>query len=72
MLDYISKNLAGNLCLDQLAAHVNISKDHMCKLFKKCTGTTINKFVVRKRIAKAKELLNQKLFANGGMLRSGV
>ncbi|MCX7614325.1 MAG: AraC family transcriptional regulator [Clostridiales bacterium] len=61
MLNYISENLSGDLCLDRLASQVNISKDHMCKLFKKCTGTTINKFIVKQRIARAKELLNQKL-----------
>ncbi len=60
LLEYIGKNLDADLSLDNLAKHINLSKHHMCKLFKKCTGTTINKFIVTKRIAKAKEL-----FANG-------
>ncbi|MDP4108766.1 MAG: AraC family transcriptional regulator [Bacillota bacterium] len=60
ILDYISENLSGDLSLDNLAAHVNLSKYYMCKLFKKCTGTTIMKYIVKSRIAKAKELLGQK------------
>lgn len=56
LLEYISNNLAENLSLDHLAQQINLSKHHMCKLFKKCTGTTINKFIVTKRIARAKEL----------------
>ena len=59
LLEYISHNLSDNLSLDRLAKEVNISKHHMCKLFKKCTGTTINKFIVTKRIAAAKELFGQ-------------
>jgi len=63
LLDYISRNLDGDLSLENLASRVNLSKYHMCKLFKKFTGTTINKFIVKRRIANAKELLSQKLSA---------
>ncbi|MCX7614577.1 MAG: AraC family transcriptional regulator [Clostridiales bacterium] len=59
ILEFVSKNLSEDLCLDNIANHVNLNKYYMCRLFKTCTGTTINKFIVRRRIAKAKELLNQ-------------
>lgn len=57
-LEYISSNLTVNLSLDNIAKHIGLSKYHLCKLFKDKTGTTINKYIVSCRIAKAKSLLS--------------
>ena len=57
LLTYIKENLTGDLCLDNLALHANMNKHHLCKLFKKNTGITINRYISSKRIAQAKKML---------------
>ncbi|SCJ93008.1 Multiple antibiotic resistance protein marA [uncultured Eubacterium sp.] len=57
-LEYISSNLTADLSLDNIAKHIGLGKYHLCKLFKDKTGTTINKYIVSCRIAKAKSLLS--------------
>lgn len=57
LLKYISSHIAESLSLDELASLVNVTKFHMCKVFKAKTGTTINKYIVMRRIAEAKYLL---------------
>jgi len=59
LLTYIGYNLTGDLCLDNLASHASINKYHLCKLFKKNTGITINQYISSRRIAQAKKLLIQ-------------
>ena len=43
--------------MDALAREIGMSKFHLCKIFKAKTGTTINKYIVTRRIAEAKQLL---------------
>jgi len=57
LLEFIGEHLTEDLSLDRLAGHISISKHHLCKLFKKNTGTTVNRYVVTRRVARAKELL---------------
>ncbi len=45
------------IALDDLAKEFNISKFHLSKEFKKYTGTTINEYLIDRRISQAKELL---------------
>lgn len=59
LLEYISSHITSNLSLDVLAAFVNVTKFHMCKVFKAKTGTTINKYITTRRIAEAKHLLSE-------------
>ena len=40
-----------------VAQHVNVSRFHFCKLFKKATGMTLTEYVARVRVEKAKTLL---------------
>lgn len=56
-LAYISANLTEELSLDNISKHIGLSKYHLCKLFKANTGTTINSYIVTRRIAEAKYLL---------------
>lgn len=57
LLEYISAHITEDLSLDELASQVGVSKYHLCKVFKAKTGTTINKYIVTRRIAEAKSLL---------------
>lgn len=56
-LEYISANLTEDLSLDNISKYIGFSKYHLCKLFKEKTGTTINKYIVTRRIAEAKYIL---------------
>lgn len=57
LFDYINKNISEDLNLDVLANEIYVSKSYMCKVFKDNTGTTINKYIIARRIAEAKKLL---------------
>jgi YesN/AraC family two-component response regulator len=58
-IKYIELNLSEELSLTTLSRVANLSKYHFCRLFKKRTGLTPMKFVSKKRIERAKELLKR-------------
>ncbi|RUS47877.1 response regulator [Cohnella sp. AR92] len=55
----MKERFAENLSIGLLANEVFISPHHMCLLFKKITGETINGYLTRIRIEEAKKLLMQ-------------
>lgn len=56
--EYIKKQgLEESFSIDMLAQYLNISKSYLSKLYKEETGESIWNYVMRLRIAKAKELL---------------
>lgn len=56
---YISKNLERNLTLDLISSTFFISKYHLIRLFKKYTGFTLHKYIMQKRLIKAKHYLRK-------------
>lgn len=54
---YIDKNFHQKLSLDSIAKEFYISKYYMSREFKKNYGTTINNYILNKKITLAKELL---------------
>jgi AraC family transcriptional regulator len=54
VLDYIGDNLADNLSLSQLAAVAGMSPHYFSELFGKSTGHTPHRYVLLKRIERAK------------------
>ncbi|QHQ61237.1 response regulator [Anaerocolumna sedimenticola] len=54
---YIKENLADELSVSNIAAVLYISPNYFSRLFKKVTGEGCNEYIVRKRIEKAKLLL---------------
>lgn len=56
VIAYINDNIASELCLDDIAEHVFISKYHLCHTFKKYSGLTINQYINHKRILLARSL----------------
>ena len=57
LVRYIDEHIAEDLSLKQLSEVTNFSTYHLCRIFKKNTGTTLNKYIVSKRIENAKLLL---------------
>ncbi|WP_026519777.1 response regulator transcription factor [Butyrivibrio sp. FCS006] len=56
----IAENLSvGNLQRDELAAMVHVSSGYLGRIFKKETGLAISDYIVKKRIAVAKQLLSK-------------
>lgn len=57
VLNYIDENLDGDLSLESLERKFYINRYYLSKLFKKSTGSNLHKYIIYKRISKAKILL---------------
>lgn len=55
--NYIEENLSNKLTVDDIASHVSLSSSRLHHVFKYETGISILKYINKKRLAKAKELL---------------
>lgn len=56
-ISYMNTHYQEDICFEDLAKHIGISKPYFFDLFKQCTGTTPNHFLTKLRIDKAKYLL---------------
>ena len=59
ILTYIDRNISESFGLEELSEHFYLSSSYLCRIFKSATGTTINKYIVAKRITLAKSLLKE-------------
>ena len=59
IIDYTNDNFTKNISLDILAEEFHLNKHYMCQLFKNTTGTTIHRYVISRRLSRAKILLHQ-------------
>ncbi len=57
ILSYINQNIENEISLDNISTHLNMSKYHLCRIFKENTGLTIVDYVNRKRILTAEKLI---------------
>ncbi|MBV8088433.1 MAG: helix-turn-helix transcriptional regulator, partial [Alphaproteobacteria bacterium] len=69
VLDYIGDNLAEDLSLGQLAAVVDMSPHYFAELFKKNTGQTPHRYILLRRIERAK---NNIAHANCSIIEAGI
>lgn len=59
-MEYIGRHYPEHsLTIRQIAADANISAGHLCALFKKETGGTLNQYITHARVAEAKRLLEE-------------
>lgn len=56
---YINDHITHPLDLEYIAAQFFMSKYHLCHIFKKHTGFTVNQYITQKRIAIVKELASK-------------
>jgi AraC-like DNA-binding protein len=56
---FVLAHVAEPMTLKQAASHVNLSRNHFCRLFSHSTGITFLEFVARARVEKAKQLLEE-------------
>ena len=57
VLKKIDNYFQESLCLDGLSQEFGVSKYHLSREFKRCTGTTVNEYLTVTRLNHAKELL---------------
>jgi AraC family transcriptional regulator len=55
--DYVEENLADSLTLDELSAVAHMSPFHFSRLFKASTGLSPHRYVVGRRVERARDLL---------------
>ncbi len=53
-IEYVNKNISLDINIDSICAAVNISKYYFCRQFKKHTGMTVMKYILKTRIVLAK------------------
>lgn len=58
IITYIHHNIDSQLSIGDIAAHFYLSTSYLCRLFKKSTGTTINSYIISRRIELAQKLLS--------------
>lgn len=57
LLEFIEEKLSEDLSLDSLAAELDISQVHLTRVFRKVVGTSPHKYVLERRLERAKYLL---------------
>lgn len=58
-VEYINRHITEDIKIDQICAACYLSKYHFCRLFKKKIGLTVMDYILKTRIAMAKELLSK-------------
>ncbi len=56
---YINSNIYSDIKIDDICAAIHISKPHLCRAFKKATGTTVMNYILRTRIILAQKMLEK-------------
>ena len=59
ILDYIQDNLTEPLSLDRIAGHFFLNKHYLCRIFKAATGFSVMDFIIRSRVLRARQLLQE-------------
>lgn len=58
IIGYINDNVTENITIKHLADQFFLSESYICRIFKSTTGTTINKYIIARRISMAKSMLS--------------
>lgn len=59
IIDYMNDNFTKNVTLESLSEEFHLNRHYMCQLFKSTTGTTIHRYIISRRLSRAKILLHQ-------------
>lgn len=68
---YINENLSSSLSIENISEKFFLNKYYLCRIFKKYTGLTINKYITHKRIAMVKDLYQQGKTLTQASIESG-
>ncbi|HHV60724.1 MAG TPA: AraC family transcriptional regulator [Clostridiaceae bacterium] len=70
-IKYINDNLTGDLSIDNIANRLFISKSYLMHKFKESTGFTVYSYILKKRLIRAKGLIDQGLPAINACMECG-
>ncbi len=59
ILDYIQDNLTQPLSLDRIASQFFLNKHYLCRIFKAATGFSVMDYIIRSRVLRARQLLQE-------------
>ena len=59
-VDYIHEHLTEDICLDEIADYLGLSRYYFCRLFKQSTGLSPYQYVIQCRVERAKQLLRRR------------
>ena len=59
-IQYINEHISEQITIDGICTHSHVSKYYLCREFKKATGVTVMEYVLKTRIALAKDMLENK------------
>ncbi len=68
---YINDNLTSGLSLEKIADQFYINKSYLCRMFKKNTGYTINKYITHKRLMLVRELCSANMSLTEACVEAG-
>lgn len=57
--EYMKKNIYNSISLEDICRHFNMSKSHICQIFKNETGTSIIDYYINLKITKAKFMIRE-------------
>ena len=68
---HLNEHLTEDLDLEDIASKFFMSKYHLCRIFKKNTGFTVNQYITHKRLSRAKELYENGISLSDAASKSG-
>ncbi len=68
---HLNEHLIEDLDLEDIASKFFMSKYHLCRIFKKSTGFTVNQYITHKRLSRAKELYENGISLSDAASKSG-
>lgn len=71
ILAYIDQHLTEELSVECIAEQFYLSKFHMMRLFRSSTGTSVNSYIIQRRLMLARELIAQGTAATESCFRAG-
>ncbi len=71
IMAYIQSHLTEDLNIDTIAEEFYLSKFHMMRLFRSCTGSSINTYITQQRLHLARELISGGMSATESCFRAG-
>lgn len=68
---YINKNLSDDISLDSISEHLFVNKSYLCRMFKKSTGYTVNRYIALKRLMYVKKLCSSGMSITDASINAG-
>lgn len=71
VISYINENLTSEINLDSISEHFFVNKSYLCRIFKKHTGYTVNKYITHKRLMYVRELCARNMSITQASIEAG-